>query len=249
MKFAKTLVLGLTTVALSALPAMADSATYWFTSDHCTNGCSTGAANMGVITLTQTAAQLAAGTVSVDVQLEAGFGFVSTGAGAPMGGTDASFFFRLLGNPTITYSNIVPSSSWTIPNVIGTAQQAAGSYAGDGLANQFEYALACNPPGSPPGCGSGVNNLAPPLDFNVTATGLTLASFDDTGNASGSPFGADVISSNGRTGLIDGSFHSQSCTDNCTPPPPVPEPSSVLLLGTPMFGILVLLRRRFGKQT
>src|SRR5215467_14625772 len=110
-------------LGLASVPAMATAvpgATYIFTSDHCTGGCSTGAPNMGTIQLFQD------GTNSVDVlvTLETGFGFVSTGAGA-----DASFFFRLLGNPTITYSNI--PTGWVIPNVIPTNMQAAESYAGD----------------------------------------------------------------------------------------------------------------------
>jgi hypothetical protein len=53
--------------------------------------------------------------------------------------------------------------------------------------------------------------------------GLTTAAFNDTGNASGSPFAADVLSVNGNTGLIDASLQSVSA---------VPEPPSGALLGS-----------------
>ena len=217
-------------LALAVMPAHADTLTFTFTSDHCSGGCSTGAANMGTITVSQTAGQALTGTVSVDVQLESGFGFIDTGAGS-----GASFFFRLLpvaSGPTITYSGI--TSGWTIPDVIGTNQQAAGSYAGDGLMNQFEYALDCKAGGA---CGNGGSSPAPPpLDFTVQASGLTPNSFNDTGNASGSPFAADVLSSNGKTGLIDGSL--------ATTPSGVPEPASIALLG----GVLALTIRKFRRR-
>lgn len=208
--------------ALAAVPeAYAD--TYVFTSDHCTGGCSTGASNMGTITVTQAGAN----SVAVHVELEAGFGFVSTGAGA-----GASFFFRLLGDPTITYSGI--TAGWTIPNVIPVNQQAAGAYAGDGLMNQFEYALNCDPPSG--ACGNGGSSPAPPpLDFTVTAAGLTVADFNDTGNASGSPFAADVLSANGNTGLIDASLGSVSG---------VPEPASVALFGSVLALAVIKIRQK-----
>jgi len=66
----------------------------------------------------------------------------------------------------------------------------------------------------------------------VTAAGITAASFNDPG-PSGSPFAADVISSNGRTGLIDASRSGSSQTV-------VPEPASLLLLGS---GLTVLASR------
>src|SRR5262245_31889584 len=212
-------------LGLASLPAKADSLTFVFTSDHCSGGgCSTGQPNMGTIVVTD----VSPGAVAVHVELQAGFGFVSTGAGA-----GASFFFRLNPNPTITYSGV--TTGWSIPNVIGVNQQAPGAYAGNGLSGEFEYGLACNPPGAPTGCGNGGSSpKAPPLDFIVTGAGITAASFNDPG-PSGSPFAADVISSNGRTGLIDASLSST---------PVIPEPSSLVLLATGLLGF-VTMRRKF----
>lgn len=240
-------------LALAITPAKAD--VYNFTSDHCSavatgpNAGQTCDPTLGGIMGTVTVTDNVGGSVHVLVQLNAGYQFVSTGAGAPQGGVDASFFFRLLpvvGGPTITYSNITPSNGWSIPNVIGTDQQAAGSYAGDGLSGQFEYALACNPPGGVNGCDNGGSNPEPPpLSFDVTGSGVTAASFNDTGDASGSPFAADVISPSGATGLIDASL----CT-NCTLTTETitPEPASIFLLGGVLVGVVTGIRRKRAQR-
>jgi hypothetical protein len=231
MRFAKFAAFSLAAVMLVAMPGMADTLTFTFTSDHCTGDClPDGAANMGTVVVTDSGVD----TVDVSVQLAAGFGFVHTGAGTGDDGS-AAFFFRLSGEPTITYSDI--TTGWIIPNVIGTDQQAAGAYAGDGLMNEFTYALEC----FPAACGNGGSSPAPsPLNFTVSATGLTAASFNDPGT-SGSPFAADVISSNGNTGLIDASLCQVDCGGDL---PPVPEPSSMLLMGGGLLGLALWRKRK-----
>src|SRR5215831_8302014 len=108
---------------LARVPAIADTITFNFTSDHCSGsgGCSNnGALNpMGTITVTD----VATNQVSVAVNLAAGFLFVSTGAGTGASG-NASFFFNTTSGSTITITGL--SSGWAIPNVIGGNQQAAG---------------------------------------------------------------------------------------------------------------------------
>ena len=224
-------------LAMVVAPAKAEVLTFNFTSDHCSGGCVDGSAIMGTITVTDAGTD----TVTVHVELNSGFSFIDSGAGA-----GASFFFRLLGDPTITYSGI--TSGWTIPDEIlpaGSGQQAPGTYAGDGLSGEFEYALACSPPGAAGGgCGPGASGggKLPPLDFTVTAAGLTAADFNDPG-ASGSPFAADVISSNGNTGLIDASLCTD-CGTTSTSSGDTPEPASMILLGTVFIGVTGLLRKR-----
>ena len=222
--------------ALTVVPeTRADVLTFNFTSDHCTGGCVDGSAIMGTITVTDAGTD----TVTVHVELAAGFSFIDSGAGS-----GASFFFRLLGDPTITYSGI--TSGWTIPDEIPSNMQAPGTYAGDGLSNEFEYALACSPPGSAGGgCGPGASGggKLPPLDFTVTASGLSASDFNDTGNPSTSPFAADVISSNGNTGLIDASLCTD-CGTTSTSSGDTPEPASMILLGTIVIGVTGLFRKK-----
>lgn len=212
---------------LAAIPASADIFNFNFTSDHCSGagGCSNnGALNpMGAITVTDIA-----GGVSVDVTLDPGFGFVVTGAGTGHSG-NASFFFNTTTGSTITITGL--SGGWSIPNVTGGDMQAVGQYAGDGLMNDYNHGLTCS------SCGPGGSNPNPgPLDFNVTGvTGLTAADF-----VSSPFFGADVISSNGNTGLIDASAGTVVITS--------PEPSSVILFGSILIGVAEILRRRAQRK-
>src|ERR1051326_5293379 len=93
---AATLLLGMT--------AKAD--TYTFTVDNCSGNCAPNSTD------TVTVVQDGANTVKITVSLS-NLGYVSTGAGAPSGGTDGSFFFNIkaisggnVDNPTISISNL-----------------------------------------------------------------------------------------------------------------------------------------------
>src|SRR5262249_5624926 len=140
-----------------------------------------------------------ANTVNVNVTLNSGFKFVSTGFGTDFG-------FNLAGNPTITFSGVTSGFDPT-----GANPQSAGNFHMDGT-GFFEYGVDCTI------CKSGASNAQPgPLNFTITAAGLSTASFEK--NAAEQFFAADIIG-NGNTGGVDASSLNA-----------VPEASTVALYG------------------
>jgi len=94
------------------------------------------------------------------------------------------------------------------------------------------------------GSGSGDMFLyVPNSDFNASLTNVFLYSqfgLPPGSNASNDGFEEWAVLLGNTTSCPSGQF--------CEPPP-TPEPSSLLLLGTPGLGILILLRRRFSKKS
>jgi hypothetical protein len=197
-------------LAFAALPALADQ--YSLTLDHCTGGC--GTAPFGTIDVTQNGAN----TVNVVVSLTSGDKFVNTGFAG-------SFAFDLIGNPTISLSNL--TAGWSLLST------TAGTLHFDGFGN-LDYALVCDI------CGSGGSNpFSGPISFDVTAAGLTPGSFKELSTlppgSEQAYFVADIIGTTGRTGPVGATLD----------PTPVPEPSALLLFGAGGFLLtLSSLRRR-----
>lgn len=141
-------------------------------------------------------------------------------------GFDGSFGFNLVGNPTIGISNL--TFGWTIVNLI------PGSDHFDGF-GRFEYAVQWGTHGG----GAGTPG---PLHFTVNASGLTAAKFEETsiGGDDSVFFAADILGATGRTGPVGGSCAvGASCA-----PTTVPEPASMLLLGTGLLSAGFFRRRR-----
>ena len=95
-----------------------------------------------------------------------------------------------------------------------------------------------------PGCGPGASHaFSGPLDFSVTDnSGISISDF--LANSHGDYFSADVLGPGGQTGSIA----AMSFTDP-PDPTPVPEPSSLLLLGSALVGIALVQRKKWGAIT
>jgi hypothetical protein len=205
------LVGGLGLAGLS-IPTHAATFTFVQTSDECSGGCGINTNN--VITVSDSGAN-----TSVSAQLAAGWSFILTGAG------DATLAFSsTIANLALTA--ITPGYTLHTPS-------PAPSLMMDGLVFPASaYGVDCT------GCGNGGSSPIGSL-INFTITGVSATNFVNAlrtatmgANATTATFAADVISANGRTGIIDFSLRA------------IPIPPAMLLFGTALFGIALLRRRR-----
>jgi hypothetical protein len=166
--------------------------------------------------------------MNVEVDLTSGAqAFAATGSGVHPG-----FAFNLFGDPNISITNL--SSPWTMSDVNLTSTGTNGPSLGT-----FDYFLN-NP-------GNGTNQQNPgPLTFEITdLSGISFASF--VANPDGYLFAADIQAAGnpkdggGSTGESGISSEARTITSD-----PVPEPSSLALMGTGMLAAAGFIRRRLA---
>jgi hypothetical protein len=175
-------VIGAGTVMGAATSASANVIDFSLTADFCSGTC--GTAPFGDVKISD----IGAGEVQVTITLKAGEDFAKTGAGGMQ-----TLLWNLAGTPTLTDFTSVATNNQ--PVVL--ASTTAGSIMADG-SGTWQYAINC------PTCGGGESppTLLSPITFDVSATGLSTASFVSTSASNNLFFAADISGANGNTGVV-----------------------------------------------